>query len=407
MDNHLVDGSASLGDHRQAITRSTHTRGQSRGSLPALVVPDGIVASRIRQLRRSGRTGTKESPNSLQEWDRDSEFSGWGRSSQSQFAEHSYVGLKVARWDHSNDHGFAEEISHEHRSGSPHSTGYNVYDIRSAQRHRARLRRSLSAGQTRTESPAPPYANSESSADDGETKRRQTARELFAQYGVSRPSGWLSDEDLNLALLGDGSHTPREYCRICHVCSARTWSPAHCSTCGHLLCQRCVCEVPRNTLDAHRDFSHHQSPVIKREGSRYAPPSALTADSTAQKYPLARSTLRDYSKEHKQTVKGHAVPQGGSTLGNETRVHDFNGIRREGQGDTTLQAWQAQETQKTQHSPKAVCQSRAEQATRVSKLHYDTPRGRPTWSVKQNPFLIADRKASRPGKDISRQASCG
>ncbi|KAI1355752.1 hypothetical protein F5Y01DRAFT_310634 [Xylaria sp. FL0043] len=101
----------------------------------------------------------------------------------------------------------------------------------------------------------------------GGTPKREkwkSARDMFTQYDISRPSGWLSDiEDLSLS--GDGNASPRRHCRHCHICSAHTWTPTHCSSCGHRLCERCSCEVSSGTPHAHADCSHHQSHTTRDE----------------------------------------------------------------------------------------------------------------------------------------------
>ncbi|KAI0377791.1 hypothetical protein F5Y04DRAFT_291582 [Hypomontagnella monticulosa] len=107
-------------------------------------------------------------------------------------------------------------------------------------------------------------------------KQRESARSLYEQHGIRRPSGWFSDEE-DLSLSGDRTAGPRRFCRICHVCSARTWSQTHCPACKHRLCAKCVCEVPEGTERAHTSFLHHQGHAMRSGEARLAKPTSATA----------------------------------------------------------------------------------------------------------------------------------
>ncbi|KAI1094547.1 hypothetical protein F5B19DRAFT_490386 [Rostrohypoxylon terebratum] len=108
---------------------------------------------------------------------------------------------------------------------------------------------------------------SPTSSLDTEAKQQEFARELFEQHGVGRPTGWFSDDE-DLSLLGDRTADHRRFRRICHVCSARTWSQTYCSSCKHRLCAKCVCEVPAGTEAAHADFLHTSSHTPKPDEPR-------------------------------------------------------------------------------------------------------------------------------------------
>ncbi|KAI1393882.1 uncharacterized protein F4822DRAFT_424346 [Hypoxylon trugodes] len=108
-----------------------------------------------------------------------------------------------------------------------------------------------------------------------EATQRKIAREVFEQHGIRRPSGWFSDEDLSLS--GDRTASPRRFCRICHVCSARTWSQTHCSSCKHHLCEKCLCEVPKSTEKRHSDFVHRSDHAIELDKARPAHPAPSTS----------------------------------------------------------------------------------------------------------------------------------
>ncbi|KAI8966744.1 hypothetical protein F5Y11DRAFT_354108 [Daldinia sp. FL1419] len=116
---------------------------------------------------------------------------------------------------------------------------------------------------------------SQASYPTTEVKQRQSARELFEQHGIRRPPGWFSDDE-DLSLLGDRTAGPRRFCRICHVCSARTWSRTRCLSCQHRLCEKCLCEVPKNTEKEHRAFSHNTSHVTRQDEARHIKPASPT-----------------------------------------------------------------------------------------------------------------------------------
>ncbi len=125
-------------------------------------------------------------------------------------------------------------------------------------------------------------SQSNTSESTTESWKRNSARSLFEEYGIARPSGWLTDEE-DLTLSSDGIADPRVRYRICHVCFAHTWRSL-CSSCGHRLCEKCHCGTPQ------------------RNGPHYAPPSA--AD---ESIPAVRevSTLQKSSGEHELMEQAH------------------------------------------------------------------------------------------------------
>ncbi|ORY69840.1 uncharacterized protein BCR38DRAFT_332235, partial [Pseudomassariella vexata] len=151
------------------------------------------------------------------------------------------------------------------------------------------LRPSISTGQIRVRKATGFSSHSDDLVETTDLRRRKSARELFEQHGISRPSGWLSDEE-DLSLSGDGNASPRRFCRICHVCSARTWSPTHCASCGHHLCERCLCEVPENSVETHRGFSHHPSRTLELDDARYVRPPISSPE------PVHKATVSNQAK---------------------------------------------------------------------------------------------------------------
>ncbi|KAK1510357.1 ATP synthase [Colletotrichum costaricense] len=67
------------------------------------------------------------------------------------------------------------------------------------------------------------------------TIRKRHARDIFAEFGISRPSGWLSDdEEEDFSRHRDGTNSiPRHVLNTCHSCGAEVTSRTFCSTCGH------------------------------------------------------------------------------------------------------------------------------------------------------------------------------
>ncbi|WQF76422.1 Putative Zinc finger, FYVE/PHD-type [Colletotrichum destructivum] len=78
------------------------------------------------------------------------------------------------------------------------------------------------------------------------TIRRRHARDIFAEFGISRPSGWLSDdEEEDFSRHQDGANSiPRHATNSCHSCGAEVISRAFCNTCGHAVCPQCASEIP-------------------------------------------------------------------------------------------------------------------------------------------------------------------
>ncbi|KAI5928674.1 hypothetical protein F4810DRAFT_705610 [Camillea tinctor] len=176
--------------------------------------------------------------------------------------------------------------------------------------------------------------------------RRRPPPQSWLNYGYAKlPRRASINEDP--ALLLDGNASPRGFCRVCHVCSARTWASTHCYFCGHQLCNKCRCEVPEDTANAHADFSHHPSPAIPRDGPHHVQPSNLVEE----------------SKEH----------AGGTYEGVPTTIHE--------------DIFEAEKASEEESSTVAAQKSRA------GPGHVHIRHGHHTSSIQQNPFLIADKEA--------------
>jgi hypothetical protein len=329
---------------------------------------------------------------------------------------------------------------------------------------RTNIRPSISTGNIRRQE----VSNlSAAHGDHLELKRRKSARDLFEQYGIARPTGWLSDEE-DLSLSGDRNASPRRFCRICHVCSALTASPTHCSACGHRLCeqcvcevsgnsvqghrefsqqhspankrdgnaafhklcrvchvcstrtwsstncsacghrlyQRCVCEVPGNSIEGHREFSHHPSPTIQRDGARYVQPTKSTLaplhHSQQHSQESDQAYVREQSQQADNTERHVAVQTENDEYYRNNPPQRTSSISRQAHTKMTARNTLASHDHKQSRLlPKPEMHSSSTEA-------FGSLRTRPTWSVKENPFLIADNMAK--GKDTAPQASnhgCG
>ncbi|KAI1502315.1 hypothetical protein F5X99DRAFT_427470 [Biscogniauxia marginata] len=180
--------------------------------------------------------------------------------------------------------------------------------------------------------------------------RRRPAQKSF-DYSNDEVPEWLPVEE-DLSLLLDGNATPQRFCRICHVCSARTWPSTHCNFCGHQICQRCVCKVSESTEGAHVNFSHHPSPAIQ----------------TQRTYEGGCATAHSGNHSH--------VTQQSSTL--RQRYH----LEK-----ATEEAFKSEETRQERSSTAAA------QRPCAQSEHIHTTHNQRTCSIQQNPFLIADKEA--------------
>ncbi|KAI1375923.1 hypothetical protein F4677DRAFT_460162 [Hypoxylon crocopeplum] len=189
-----------------------------------------------------------------------------------------------------------------------------------------------------------------------EDKQRKAARKLFEQHGIRRPPGWFSDEDLSLS--GDRTASPRRFCRICHVCSARTWSQTYCSSCKHRLCARCLCEVPKSTERAHTGFSHHPGHTFK-----------LDEGQLTQQTSSIREPKRIVQKKSQLDTANTSPP---------SHAH------RRRDGDPKSQLNNLDNEKLAQEHPTTTL-------TNPLSEQRDSSRGFSSRSVKQNPFVVADK----------------
>ncbi|KAI1369176.1 hypothetical protein F5Y08DRAFT_352937 [Xylaria arbuscula] len=211
------------------------------------------------------------------------------------------------------------------------------------------------------------------SQDTPETEKWRSARDIFTQYDISRPSGWLSDMG-DLSLSGDGNASPRRCCRYCHICSTPTWAPTHCSACGHHLCQRCVCEVSSDTPQAHADFSPHASPAITRDITHQASTSKLNLESTRE-FHRDTGTTRSTS-----TSRRHDRTDAQQYQSSRHR-DDMSWLNRNNGHMTASEVHRETNTPTMRHDP------------HTEKGHFNQASSCSKPLVTENPFLVRDRKS--------------
>ncbi|KAK7989496.1 hypothetical protein PG989_009811 [Apiospora arundinis] len=350
-------------------------------------VPSGTFSSRLQQLHGIAHPIHRTPDAALQERDRENLDVSPSWPPQH---DHSFIELKSPR----NKHSDAHAITRDRRRG--HNCKLELSECSACGPRVTGLRGSFSIDYLRAQPTSSRSVLDEYAMDGDALNRRKSARELFVQYGVARPSGWLSDEE-DLILSGDRNASPRRFCRICHVCSARTWSPSLCSACGHRLCERCMCEVPEDGEEAHVRVSHHPSSSTKEIGTRYSTQPPITTPES-----------RDHRQQSSQALHTETISQSHQQLSTTSRhTVRYDEAWSEKQHQPT-----AQSSAKTRHGVtvdevaqgKSVSRDKQSMASLAPErnplrpqLRADTLRSHPTWSVKQNPFLVADREAKSKG----------
>ncbi|KAK6078560.1 ATP synthase delta mitochondrial [Seiridium cupressi] len=340
--------------------------GSGREPSPSEVIPSGMVTCRIRQLHGTLPRGRRPSTNPLREWDCENVWIGWGRRSASNFED-------------SDIHGYSEEFHHDHghdpyaseceackpppSSHKPEPTA-SVEQIR---RHRASV-----------------SSNEAVQADDNRTKGTY-AGDLYQQYRISQPIGWLSDEqDPDLAHSGDGNHSPQICCHVCHVCSHRTLAPAQCAACGHQFCRRCACERLEEIAKIHRTPADHSSSVYKEETRANNSSSVDLEHGQQQESSTTRTTTKRYASQ--QTKTG-----GGVEIHSETKHEEHEVVnpglssprsRKPMLDEPSATAFQEYESGQQEHFTDT--QAAFHSSTNKMRRHR-------TGALDENPFLVADR----------------
>ncbi|KAI1464780.1 uncharacterized protein F4812DRAFT_467024 [Daldinia caldariorum] len=208
-----------------------------------------------------------------------------------------------------------------------------------------------------------------------EAEKRQSARELFEQHGIRRPPGWFSDDE-DLSLLGDRTAGPRRFCRICHVCSTRTWSQTHCLSCRHRLCEKCLCEVPTSTEKEHKAFSHNHSHVTtKQDNAQYTRQTLLTPEAGRLSRKKSRSSNRTSNNRSAQS----------------TALYQSSHTHAQGNDAAELQpgTWKRVDNKTAQLATLAT-------DNHASRRLDSPPESSSIRSIKQNPFVVDDKEKAEP-----------
>ncbi|KAI1333700.1 hypothetical protein F5Y15DRAFT_337828 [Xylariaceae sp. FL0016] len=216
-------------------------------------------------------------------------------------------------------------------------------------------------------------------------ERQRSAWDLFKQHGITGPTGWLPEE--TAASLGvDGNASLERYCRICHVCFSRTWSPHRCGSCGHQLCQYCTYEVPGGREGAHEAFSHHPSSTIRLERENRTH-HAQSAVSTPELHRIAQQT------RHEQ------LNRASENMCHEDKTYTNSRYHR---NDNVMES---QHVSNKEHSHASKPGPSTGHHSAGGSRHEQVYPHHPTWSLKGNSFLVADNQARMLGCHDSGQFS--
>lgn len=285
---------------------------------PDSLIPTGTVSYRIRQLHGIIPQDRRPSKHPLFERDRENMLIGWGRRSARHTVkpEHSYTGLKIARWEDNDIHGYSQEIHHEH----DHEHDFyeptciactsNPAHVYSPPPQLRELELDLEL---------PILTNNSNQMDDSKLKRK-SARDLYQEYGISRPPGWLSDEeDSDLARSGDGSHSPPTCCHVCHVCAYRTSAPSKCTSCGHHFCQRYICERQDEVVRISDHYSEQKvndqdNEIHSQQEARHIIKGEYDADVRSVQRPDSSSNARSANSTIKGADVHHSTQKGDHSM---------------------------------------------------------------------------------------------
>jgi hypothetical protein len=302
--------SASTIKHETRSTRSSFAE-----LPPEEVIRKGTVGSRIRQLAVVGRPPVDSVESDLADWDRSSTQSGWGRKTGDearivQPATHRRaieVHTKLPPIPTAAELRSSVSLGHIRESiGLFERTSLRGQlslgdlvpwlpqdgDVPTMMAQQTRVQQLSGAAKQSTSRPQHDSVGSSSTAADP----RESAREMFAQYGIREPSGWLSDEEQQTRMEPGEVISPQPYWRICHICGAKTHSKTFCTSCGHPLCQTCTCAVPQDSASAHKGFAAARPPHLATQQSFGKPsqqPRPIPPISTAtDEAPTVRSVKR-------------------------------------------------------------------------------------------------------------------
>ncbi|KAM5365324.1 hypothetical protein ACJZ2D_011040 [Fusarium nematophilum] len=205
--------------------------------------------------------------------------------------------------------------------------------------------------------PPSPLPSTRDSATVSSCERRQDAMEIFEQYGISRPEGWLSEDGSGIAELPQ--RNPAKVFQVCHSCGEPLSSQRYCPRCGHDSCVKCTGQAPGE--DPHK--GHQHSPAQHRE-------HLTNKQSSKQSVHTTEEPDRDHVHRTQVTVRTTRHRQASRfTSGPETpRTPHWV-------GRTSRRRFRT-----TQSAPKPAQKKTIAVPTAISS------------SVKNNPFFVADRE---------------
>lgn len=203
------------------------------------------------------------------------------------------------------------------------------------------------------------------------TEKRQDALGIFEQYGISRPLGWLSDDEAACGQLP--STVQVKSFQICHSCGEPLSSQQYCARCGHSSCLKCIGEV----RDEDVEQCHTDSYIQANEHH---------AVEDAPKEPIyeVEPVTREMEYDHTTAVTVHTTNQPQATKSRP--------------GEELLKQVHCAEWTSRQRFKPSPCSS-GHQPRKIVAV--------PTVvsvPVKSNPFFVADREAksqvSRPQSTV-------
>lgn len=204
------------------------------------------------------------------------------------------------------------------------------------------------------------------------TGRRQDAMEIFEQYGISRPGGWLSEE--GSLVFEDVGIPHRKIIRVCHACGEALDARQYCPHCGHDSCLKCTSQVPEEMDERHDAVGQNEHHTFEHslKQTRH-----LVEEST-------------WSHIHSKEVAVHTVHQGQSksnTSGETAKPQ----IPMEESLTAHVATSPPSPPPLSRQWPPSVEVSGKTAATRP-KLIASVPK-KTSIKVRNNPFLVADRNA--------------
>lgn len=227
---------------------------------------------------------------------------------------HTYLGLVMERKNHLEEHGLTTSsmpASNQHHQGQLRRTASTMKLRKNIERHshnvakpeKGHCHRAFTSLQLRPaasgaeESKNPSIVPSSEARSVDTAARHRDAVELFESYGISRPEGWLSEENPADAL---DFQPPDRKTQVCHACGNELRNAQRfCGSCGHEACLRCLGE-----LSSSRSLCDHQHSCEPGVAHQHSHPQ-----------PRMHKTHRGHNsgRSHSQTYSSRSANPGSST----------------------------------------------------------------------------------------------